>query len=145
MPVQPYLFFEGRCEEAAEFYQGALDAQVVMSMRFKDAPPPEPGAAEANPGCGPTADMAEKIMHMALQVGDTTILASDGRCSGQPKFEGFGLAITVDDEATCRRRFNALAEGGNVMMPLARTFYSPLFGMTHDKFGVLWMIMVKGD
>lgn len=143
MPVQAYLFFEGRCQEAAEFYQGALDAQVAMSMRFKEAPPE--ARQGSGSGCGVTPEMGEKIMHMALQIGDTTIFMSDGRCGGQPKFEGFGLAITVDDEDTCRRRFNALAEGGNVMMPLTPTFYSPLFGMTADKFGVMWMVMVKGQ
>jgi PhnB protein len=134
MQVQPYLFFDGRCEEAVAFYKRALGAKVEMLMRFKDSPEPEhnpPGAAD-------------KVMHASLKVGDTTIMASDGRCQGQPSFQGFALSLPVADEAEAERVFHALAEGGQVQMPLAKTFFSPKFGMVADRFGVSWMVLVPG-
>jgi PhnB protein len=135
MAVQPYLFFDGRCEEAIEFYRRAVGAEVNMLLRWKDSPePPQPGTIP--PGG------EDKIMHAQLIVGDATILASDGRCQGKPSFEGFALSLTVPDEATAERRFAALAEGGQVQMPLAKTFFSPRFGMLADRFGVAWMVYV---
>jgi PhnB protein len=135
MQVQPYLFFDGRCEEAVEFYRRTLGAEVTMLMRFKDSPePPQPGMVP--PGS------ADKIMHTSFRIGDTTVMASDGRCQGQPSFQGFSLSITVPNEAEAERRFAALAEGGQVQMPLAKTFYSPRFGMVADRFGVSWMVIV---
>jgi PhnB protein len=132
MHVQPYLFFDGRCEEAVEFYRGALGAEVVMLMRFKDSPDPAmtPPGSEA------------KVMHMAFRVGDTTVLASDGRCLGRPSFEGFALSLTAPDDARAERLFAALADGGQVQMPLGKTFFSSSFGMVDDRFGVSWMIYV---
>ncbi len=135
MQVQPYLFFDGRCEEAVAFYRKALGAEVTMQMRFKDSP--EPHA----PGMIPPG-AENKIMHMALRIGDTTILASDGRCLGRPSFQGFALSLTVANEAEAERLFGALAEGGQVQMPLAKTFFSPRFGMVADRFGVAWMVYV---
>ena len=135
MPVQPYLFFDGRCEEAAEFYRRALDAKIEMMMRFKDNPEP------AQPGMVPPG-AENKVMHMALQIGDTMVLASDGHCLAKPDFKGFALSFTVADPAEADRRFNALADGGQVQMPLAKTFFSPCFGMVADKFGVSWMVYV---
>ncbi len=133
--VQPYLFFDGRCEEAIEFYRRTLGAEVTMLMRFKDSPePPKPGMHP--PGS------ENKVMHANLRIGETTILASDGRCQGQPSFQGFSLSLTVPDEATAERLFGALANGGQVQMPLAKTFFSPRFGMVADRFGVLWMVYV---
>jgi len=133
--VQPYLFFNGRCEEAIEFYRRALGAKVDMMMRFKDSPePPPPGAAP--PGSG------DKVMHAQFSVGKTVIMASDGRCTGQLSFEGFALSLTVENEAEANRAFAALAEGGKIEMPLARTFFSPRFGMLSDRFGVCWMVYV---
>jgi PhnB protein len=135
MQVQPYLFFDGRCEEAVEFYRSTLGAEVVMLMRFKDCPePPPPGMV---PACG-----ENKVMHAALRVGDAMVLASDGRCSGQPSFQGFALSLTAANEAEADRLFSALAEGGQVQMPLAKTFFSPRFGMVADPFGVSWMVYV---
>lgn len=135
MQVQPYLFFEGRCEEAIEFYRKALGAEVTMLMRFKDSPePPAPGMAP--PGS------VDKVMHANLRIGDTTVLASDGRCQGRPNFQGFSLSLTVPNDAEAERRFVALADGGQVQMPLAKTFFSSRFGMVTDRFGVLWMIIV---
>src|SRR5271156_3859780 len=135
MQVQPYLFFDGRCEEAVEFYRNALGAEVVMLMRFKDSPDPPP------PGMVPPAP--EKVMHAALRLGDAMVLASDGRCSGQPSFQGFALSLTAANEAEANRLFASLAEGGQVHMPLAKTFFSPRFGMVADRFGVSWMVYVE--
>jgi PhnB protein len=132
--VQPYLFFGGRCEEAIEFYKKALGAEVVTLSRFKDAPERQPGLPEC---------FNEKIMHASLQIGDTMIMASDGRCEGQATFEGFSIAVTVSDEAEADRVFAALGdEGGLVTMPLAKTFWAPKFGMLQDRFGVGWMVSV---
>jgi PhnB protein len=135
MPVQPYLFFQGRCEEALTFYRKALGAEVQMLMRYKENPEPMPE------GCMPP-NSSEKVMHACFHVCDTAIMASDGMCSGTPSFQGFSLSITVPDEATCDRMFNALAEGGKVMMPLGKTFYAIRFGMVTDRFGVGWMVIV---
>ncbi|EHP43421.1 bleomycin resistance protein [Cupriavidus basilensis OR16] len=140
MLVQPYLFFEGRCEEAAELYKRAVGAEVVMMMRFKDAPPPESPPPEG--ACAPTAGTEEKIMHMSMRIGETLVMMSDGRCTGKPDFQGFSLSVSVPDAASADRVFNALAEGGQVLMPLGKTFYSPRFGMTADRFGVMWMVIV---
>ena len=135
MLVQPYLFFNGRCEEAIEFYKKALGAEEAMLMRFKDSPePPQPGMVP--PGS------ENKIMHASFRIGETTVMASDGRCTGQPNFQGFSLSITVPNEAEADRRFAALADGGQVQMPLTKTFFSPRFGMVADRFGVSWMIIV---
>jgi PhnB protein len=135
MQVQSYLFFDGRCEEAVEFYRSALGAQVIMLMRFKDSPGPH------DPGMCP-AGAEDKVMHMSFRVGDTTVLASDGRCQGRPSFQGFALSHTVASDAEAERRFAALADGGQVQMPLRKTFFSSRFGMVADRFGVSWMIYV---
>ncbi len=134
MHVEPYLIFEGNCEEALEFYQKALGAEVTMLMRFKESP---------DPGMCPPG-LEEKVMHANLRLGGSTIMASDGRCQGPPEFQGFSLSIALTDEAKAERLFTALADGGEVQMPLAKTFWSPRFGMVADKFGVSWMINVMG-
>ena len=136
MHVQPYLFFDGRCEEAVEFYRKAVGAKVEMMMRFKDSPEP------AQPGMVPPG-AENKVMHMQFRVGDTLVLASDGECSGKAKFQGFALAVTVPNTAEADRVFAALSAGGQVQMPLTRTFFSPRFGMLADRFGVNWMIMTQ--
>jgi PhnB protein len=132
--VQPYLFFDGRCDEALEFYRKAAGAQVVMLMRFKESPDPTMS--------GPTIS-GDKVMHAAFNIGETTILASDGRCEGRANFQGFALSITVSTEAEADRLFSALSNGGQVQMPLTKTFFSPRFGMLNDRFGVCWMIIVS--
>ncbi len=136
MGVQPYLFFEGRCEEAIEFYRGALGAEVTALMRFRECPDPTP------PGMVPPGS-EDKVMHAAFRIGGATVMASDGRCSGQPRFGGVSLSVSVPDEATADRFFAALAEGGQVQMPLGKTFFSPRFGVVADRFGVSWMIVVE--
>jgi len=133
MQVQPYLFFDGRCDEAIEFYKKAIGAKVGMLMRWKDSPDKSM--------C--TASNADKVMHAQFQVGETAILASDGRNSGQPKFDGFALTIAVQNEAEADQMFGALGEGGQVTMSISNTFFSPRFGMLADKFGVHWMILVQ--
>lgn len=135
MRVQPYLFFDGRCEEALSFYRDRLGARLEMLMRFRESPEPPP------PGMVPPGS-EEKVMHASVVIGDTTVMASDGNCAGRPNFDGFSLSLTVPDEAEAERKFSALAEGGQVQMPLARTFFSPRFGMVRDRFGVGWMVMV---
>src|ERR1700730_12035158 len=132
MPVQPYLFFDGRCEEAVEFYRKALGAEITMLMRFKESP--DPGMCA--PGAG------DKVMHMSFRIGDTTLLASDGECTGKPNFQGFSLSPTAPSDAEAGRLFSLLADGGQVRMPLTKSFFSSRFGMVADRFGVPWMIVV---
>jgi len=136
--VQPYLFFNGRCEEAVEFYKTALGAQVLFMMRHKESPEKPP------PGQVP-AGFENKIMHTSFQVGDTTVMASDGCSTDKPKFEGFSLSVSVPNEKEAERVFGELSKGGQVQMPLAKTFWSPRFGMVEDKFGVGWMVSVPGQ
>jgi PhnB protein len=134
MPIEPYLFFNGRCEEAVEFYKKALGAEVLMLMRFKESPePPQPGMIP--PG------WESKIMHTSLRIGNTTVMASDG-CSEGTNFQGFSLSLSVANDAEAERAFTALADGGQVKMPLTKTFWSPRFGMVADRFGVGWMVTV---
>jgi PhnB protein len=135
MQVQPYLFFDGRCEEAIEFYKGAVGAEVTMLMRFKDSPEPHP------PGMLPPG-AESKVMHASLRIGDSTVMASDGQCLGQANFQGFSLSLSVSNDAEAERLFATLADGGKVCMPLAKTFFSSRFGMVADRFGVSWMIIV---
>jgi PhnB protein len=133
--VQAYLFFDGRCEEALDFYQSALGAKLIMKMRFKESPDPVPAGQ-----CGPNSD--DKIMHSAFQVGDTMVMASDGMAGGKPEFKGFSLSVSAADEKEADRYFNALAKGGQVVMPMGKTFFSPRFGMVTDKFGMGWMVII---
>lgn len=133
MQIQPYLFFDGRCEEALAFYSKAIGAQVQNLVRFKDSPEPPSGAS--SPG-------GEKIMHASMRVGDSLVNASDGECGGKPDFRGFSLVVDTRDDDEAERSFHALLEGGGeVAMPLARTFFASRFGMLRDRFGVHWMVM----
>ena len=136
MQVQQYLFFDGRCEEAIEFYKSTLGAKLDMMMRYKDSPDPQPGS------CPPGAD--NKVMHAAMHIGDTLVMASDGMAGGKPEFKGFSLSVEARDEKEADRLFAALGKGGQVQMPLGKTFFSPRFGMVADKFGVSWMVIVPG-
>ncbi|MGA9991018.1 MAG: VOC family protein [Thiobacillaceae bacterium] len=141
MQVQPYLFFDGHCEEAVNFYRSALGAEVTMLMRFKDSPESaEPGMVP--PGAEDKAMHQDKVMHMTFRIGDTTLMASDGRRLGQPNFNGFSLSLTAADDAEADRLFAALAVGGQVQMPMSKTFYASRFGMVADRFGVSWMVIV---
>jgi PhnB protein len=135
--IQPYLFFNGRCEEAIEFYRKALGAEVQMKMRYKESPEPLP------PNMVPPG-FESKIMHASFRIGQTVVMASDGCSADKPNFDGFSLAISVSNEAEADRVFTALGEGGQVKMPLTKTFWSPRFGMLEDRFGVAWMVSVPG-
>jgi PhnB protein len=135
MQVQPYLNFDGRCEEAVEFYRKAIGAEVCMMMRFKESP--EQPAAGMVP-----AGSENKVLHATFRIGDSTIMASDGHVTGKTNFQGFSLSITTTKEADVDRIINALAEGGKVVMPPSKTFFSPRFGMVNDRFGVSWMVIV---
>jgi len=135
MATQPYLFFEGRTEEAFEFYRKALGAEVQMLLRYKDAPG---GTAKCPDGSTPPAD---KVMHANFAVGGTQLMASDGFCSGKPNFSGFSLSYEAKDEADAKKRFDALSAGGKVNQPLMETFFAKAFGMVVDKFGLSWMII----
>lgn len=135
MHVEPYLFFDGRAEEALEFYRDALGAKIEMMMRFKENPEsPEPGMVP--PGS------ENKIMHANFHIGDTMIMASDGNCAGKPSFQGFSLSITAPNDAEAERLFAVLSEGGQVQMPINKTFFASRFGMVADRFGVSWMVIV---
>ena len=138
MQVQPYIFFDGRCEEAVNFYKTALNAEVTMMMRFKENPDPQP-----NPMGGKELD--EKIMHASFKVGQTEVMASDGYAKGNPEFKGISLSVSAETESEAKKIFGALSDGGKVTMPLSKTFYSPCFGMVNDKFGVSWMVIVPGE
>ncbi|HXP62977.1 MAG TPA: VOC family protein [Dongiaceae bacterium] len=135
--VQPYLFFNGNCEQALELYCKALGAEVEMMMRFKESPEP------AKPGMVPPG-FEDKILHATFHIGDTTLMASDGCSAEKASFQGFSLALAVPTEAEADRVFAALSAGGQVRMPLAKTFWSPRFGMVADRFGVGWMVSVPG-
>ncbi|HEV8390332.1 MAG TPA: VOC family protein [Dongiaceae bacterium] len=131
MKVQPYVFFDGKCDDALEFYKRALGAKVNMLMRFSEAP----DQSQIKP------ESKNKVMHCSFQVGETEILASDGRCMGQPSFQGFALTINATNDAEAKRIFIAISEGGQVQMPLEKTFFASSFGMAADKFGVGWMVI----
>ena len=132
MNLQPYLFFDGKCEEALDFYKKAVGAEPKMLMRFSQAP----DQSMISPGS------ENKVMHAQVQIGDTTVLMSDGRCTGNTNFQGFALTLTAKSETEADKTFDALANGGKVTMPMARTFFSPRFGTLTDKFGVGWMVLV---
>lgn len=132
MQVESYLYFDGRCEEAIEFYRRTLGAEVEFLMRFKESPDP----AMTPPGSG------DKVMHASFRIGETRIMASDGDCKGKAAFQGFSLALSVADDVQAERLFAALGDGGQVQMPMAETFFATRFGMVADRFGVSWMVLV---
>ncbi|CAE6721141.1 hypothetical protein R69927_02979 [Paraburkholderia domus] len=138
MYVQPYVFFNGRCEEALKYYGEKLGAEVTFQMRYKDAPPDAQG--QIRPGT------EEKIMHAAVKLGSTIWMASDGNCDpAAGPMNGFHLSLTADDAASAEKYFNALADGGQVMMPFQATFWSKGFGMVVDRFGLGWMVTVPEE
>ena len=136
MYIEPYVFFEGRCEEAIEFYRRAAGAEVVMIMRYSESPEPP---THVPPGS------EQKIMHSMIKIGDSNVMMSDGRCSGQPTFQGISLAITVANKAEAERVFKGMGEGGQVVQPPIETFFSPSFGMLTDKFGIMWMVVADQE
>jgi PhnB protein len=138
MQVQPYLMFGGRCQEAVDFYREVLGAEVPMLMRFKEAPEsPPPGMMPDNWG--------DKVMHCELKIGDTVVMASDGCSTSGTEFKGFSLTVSAASEAEADRLFAALSAQGQVTMPLAKTFFSPRFGILVDRFGISWMVIVPAE
>ena len=135
MQIQPYLFFDGHCDEAIKFYTSTLGAEVTMLTRFKDNP-----EAKVSPMCAPGNE--DKVMHASVRIGDSTILMSDGEVKDESVFKGFSLSMTVANDAEAQRLFAALAQGGKVKLPLAKTFFASSFGMLSDRFGVAWMVYV---
>ena len=134
MQVHPYLCYEGRCEEAIEFYKKALGAEVVHCMRGKEAP---------EGSCGPS-QFAESILHAMLRIGNSEIMMSDGMNSGTAEFKGITLSVSVDSDQEAKEKFEAIsADGGKVGMELQKTFFASSFGVCHDKFGVGWMVMAS--
>jgi PhnB protein len=129
--ASPYLYFGGRCDEAIEFYEQAVGAEVQFVFRYKDGP----DQSMTPPAAG------DKVMHARILVGNTVIFVSDGHCEGKTDFKGFSLSIAAPSEADAERIFEALAKGGSVTMPMGKTFFSPKFGMVVDKFGVPWMVI----
>lgn len=135
MKVEPYLFYNGRCDEAIAFYKEALGAEVIMQMRMNESPePPAPGMVP--PG------FENKIMHATLRIGDTIVMVSDGNTNMAPEFKGFALSLAAADAAQAQKLFAALTESGQILMPIGKTFWSPCFGMVTDRFGVSWMVTV---
>ena len=131
MITQPYLFFDGRCDEALEFYKKAVGAKIEMRMQYKDAPDQSMVKPESK----------DKVMHACLKIGDTAVMASDGHCNNKPDFKGFALSLSVANPAEAKKVFAALGEGGQITMPLNQTFFAESFGMLTDRFGVGWMVM----
>jgi PhnB protein len=140
MQTQIYLFFDGRTEEALEFYKKTLGVEVEMLMRFKDAPA-DPNAPK-DPNCASPVN-PNAVMHSSFKLGDQRVMASDGNGGGKPEFKGFSLTLAVDTEAQADQLFASLSQGGQVTQPLIPTFFSPKFGMLQDKFGVGWMVLVN--
>ena len=134
MKVQAYLTFGGRCEEALEFYKKSVGAEVTGLLRWKESPDAE---MKGPPG------YEDKIMNAAFRIGETQLMADDGMEEKTPEFKGMTLVIEVTDDASAKRVFAALGEGGNVTMPLMKTFWTSSFGMLTGKFGVPWMVNVE--
>ncbi len=136
MAVLAYLDFDGKCEEALQFYCQTFGAEIKALMRFEQSPEPAPeGMMPPNTG--------HKVMHSELKIGDSVVMASDCHCSGNPKFQGISLTYSSPSTATIEKVFAGLSAGGKVEMPLSKTFWSPLFGTVTDRYGVTWMVMAE--
>jgi PhnB protein len=136
MKVQAYISFGGRCEEALEFYKKSIGAEVSGLMRWKECP---------DVGMKPPPGWEEKVMNAMFRIGETDLMADDGMGPATPEFKGMTLALSAASDADSRRVFDALADGGTVQMPLAKTFWTSSFGMLTDKFGVPWMVMTESS
>jgi PhnB protein len=135
MQIDPYLNFNGNCEEAFHFYEKALGGKIEMLLKYNQAPA----------GGGPTPPGFEnKVMHVRLSVGQQIIMASDAPPGHFSPMQGFNVSLMFDDKAQAERVFNALADKGKVMMPFAQTFWAEGFGMLTDRFGTPWMVNCPG-
>ena len=136
MDVETTLNFHGRTEEAVRFYAGAIGAEVVFLMRFRECP--DRSLVRAG--------MEEKIFHATIRVGETVIMASDCGCEkvgAEARFAGFSLALRVEPAVKAERFFAALSDGGRVQIPLMETFFAARYGIVVDRFGVSWKVMVE--
>jgi len=126
----PYVSYDGNCEAAFKFYEKALGAKIEMLLRNEEAPPEMPSPPERK----------QKIMHGRISIDGQTLMASDTPPEHFHKPQGFSVSLTVSDPAEAERKFKALLEGGSVMMPFGKTFFSRGFGMGTDQFGIPWMV-----
>ena len=138
MQLTPYLFFDGKCAEAIDFYKSAIGADIVFMMQYKDAPEPLPEGMNS-------PELQDCVMHASFKIGDSEVMASDAPPGNHKGHNGFSLSITVADENEAKKTFAAMSDGGKVQMPLGPTFFSPCFGTLVDKFGVEWMVYVEGN
>ena len=130
MQVNPYLFYNGNCEEALKYYQKVLDARIEAMLPYEGGPAEMPIPA----------DYKKKIMHAQVTIDGEVLMASDAPPGHFQQPQGFSVSLQVEDPADAERRFKALAEGGTVNMPFGKTFFSKGFGMCVDKFGIPWMV-----
>ena len=134
MAIHPYLNFGGNCREAFTRYQEIFGGDLVL-LRMSEMPSNEPVPAE----------QADLIMHAALSFGDDILMASDDPTGNFDGVRGMHVNYTVPDVAEAERVFAALADGGEVIMPIAETFWSPRFGMCVDRFGTPWMVNAQAQ
>lgn len=135
MSFTPYIFFDGTCSEAIDFYAEVFGADNVMKMPYSEAPP--------DVGLPPSED---RLMHAQINVGDTVFMCSDNP-EGSPKttHAGFAVSHVTETLAEAQKTFAKLSDGGTIVMPFEATFFTEGFGMCNDKFGTPWMIMVEGE
>ncbi|QYJ68148.1 VOC family protein [Flavobacterium litorale] len=137
--INPYIAFKGNCEEAFNFYKSVFGGEFTYISRFGEMPESD----------GYTVPEAEKamIMHVSLPIGTTTLMGSDTPVAYRNNSivgNNISVSFNTNSEKEAHDVFNGLAEGGNVLTPLAKTFWAPLFGMLTDKFGINWMINWEG-
>jgi PhnB protein len=130
MKIDPYLMFDGCCEEAFKFYERVLAGKIEMMMTYGEAPE----------DCPSSPEMRDKIMHTSLLVDGQRLMGSDSPPEYREKAQGFSVSIGVEEAGEAERIFHALAEGGQVTMPIGETFWAIRFGMLVDRFGTPWMV-----
>lgn len=130
MQVNPYLLYNGNCEEAFNYYVRALGGKVDMMARYQGSP-----AADHVP-----PEWASKVMHAQLSIDGEVLMAADAPPGAAKPPAGFAVSLQVEDPAKADRVFAALADGGEITMPIDKTFWARRFGMCVDRFGIPWMI-----
>jgi PhnB protein len=130
MQLNSYLMFDGRCEEAFQFYTQVLGGKIEAIMKHTGTPAEQHAPPE----------WRDKILHACLNVGGTKLMGSDMPPDSYEEPKGSFVNINVEDPAAAERIFHALEEGGAVRMPIAKTFFAERFGMVVDRFGVAWMV-----
>ena len=130
MQVNPYLHFNGNCEEAMKYYQKVLGAKIEAMFPYEDGPPDMPTPPEYK----------KRIMHAKVTIDGEVLMAADSPPGHFQAPQGFSVSLQVEDPTDAERKFKALAEGGTVSMPFGKTFFSKGFGMCTDQFGIPWMV-----